>query len=427
MQTSYRLPNPLPPLPVRKGVRGRRPKSQTIALLKAAAEAAAAAAVNGASQSPARIISEAQLAPRPHKKRGPKPKSKVRCHKSCNLPCCAPVTLSFHVGFTDVNPLFVIPVCVYVNKHGNYGPHLDRKLVQQLPDHFGPAPVNAVLQQAVQACVDCTYQPSVMLSFLQSQSHTGGEVIRVRSEHGIRYVKLPSASSTSSVLRFLENMCQHLESDSLFSSQPFSPFSNNSRFYNRTKSGGQFTVQHLWVFYFHTALTLSLSPFLKTEPLSQPENSLSNDDSTKDPTPSTRPPHTASDYRATKKERPYYPGHTHTPPPLRRVSSNPSETWPDVSTQTTASSTTGPDHMKQDKEGSGNDASTWSVDDVMRFVLEADPQTLGPHVELFRKHEIDGKALMLLRSDVIMKYMGLKLGPALKLCHHIEKLKQTKQ
>lgn len=97
MQTSYRLPNPLPPLPVRKGVRGRRPKSQTIALLKAAAEAAAAAAVNGASQSPARTSSEAQLAPRPHKKRGPKPRSKVRCHRSCNLLCCGPVTLSFYV------------------------------------------------------------------------------------------------------------------------------------------------------------------------------------------------------------------------------------------------------------------------------------------------------------------------------------------
>ncbi|XP_034730289.1 polycomb protein SCMH1 isoform X1 [Etheostoma cragini] len=411
MQTSYRLPNPLPPLPVRKGVRGRRPKSQTIALLKAAAEAAAAAAVNGASQSPARMISEAHLAPRPHKKRGPKPKSKKKPQvvQSQGAPAVTvppPETRlsSGHVSADNNHSNssnVVCTVCVYVNKHGNYGPHLDRKLVQQLPDHFGPAPVNAVLQQAVQACVDCTYQPSVMLSFLQSQSHTGGEVIRVRSEHGIRYVKLPSASSTSSVLRFLENMCQHLESDSLFSSQPFSPFSNNSRFYNRTKS----------------------------EPLSQPENSMSNDDSTKDPAPIIRPPHTASDYRAAKKERPYYPGHTHTPPPLRRVSSNPTELGQMCPPRRVeaASSTTGPDHMKQDKEGSGNDASTWSVDDVMRFVLEADPQTLGPHVELFRKHEIDGKALMLLRSDVIMKYMGLKLGPALKLCHHIEKLKQTKQ
>lgn len=85
MQTSYRLPNPLPPLPVRKGVRGRRPKMQTIALLKAAAEAAAAAAVNGTSQSPARTGFESHLAPRPHKKRGPKPKNKVRCSRFCSL------------------------------------------------------------------------------------------------------------------------------------------------------------------------------------------------------------------------------------------------------------------------------------------------------------------------------------------------------
>uniref|UniRef100_A0A3Q1G537 Scm polycomb group protein like 2 n=1 Tax=Acanthochromis polyacanthus TaxID=80966 RepID=A0A3Q1G537_9TELE len=410
MQTSYRLPNPLPPLPVRKGVRGRRPKSQTIALLKAAAEAAAAAAaVNGASQSPARTSSEAPLAPRPHKKRGPKPRNKkkarvVQSLESVSVTVPPPETrLSASHVSVDNNlsnsSNVVCTVCVYVNKHGNYGPHLDRKLVQQLPDHFGPAPVNAVLQQAVQACVDCTYQPSVLLSFLQSQSHTGGEVIRVRSEHGIRYVKLPSASSASSVLRFLENMCQHLESDSLFSSQPFSPFSNNTRFYNRAKS----------------------------EPLSHAENGLSKEDSSKDPTPSTRPLHTTSDYRAAKRERPYYPGHTQTtPPPLRRVSSNPTDPML-MHRRVEASSTTGPDHVKQDKEGSQSNASSWSVDDVIRFVQEADPQTLGPHVELFRKHEIDGKALMLLRSDVIMKYMGLKLGPALKLCHHIEKLKQTKQ
>lgn len=51
-----------------------------------------------------------------------------------------------------------------------------------------------------------------------------------------------------------------------------------------------------------------------------------------------------------------------------------------------ASSTTGPDHLKQDKDSSATDASSWSVDDVIRFVQEADPQTLGPHIDLFRKH-----------------------------------------
>ena len=36
--------------------------------------------------------------------------------------------------------------------------------------------------------------------------------------------------------------------------------------------------------------------------------------------------------------------------------------------------------------------------------------------------EIDGKALLLLKSDMMMKYMGLKLGPALKICNIIAKI-----
>lgn len=34
---------------------------------------------------------------------------------------------------------------------------------------------------------------------------------------------------------------------------------------------------------------------------------------------------------------------------------------------------------------SGRDPSSWTVEDVMQFVREADPQ-LGPHADLFRKH-----------------------------------------
>ena len=42
----------------------------------------------------------------------------------------------------------------------------------------------------------------------------------------------------------------------------------------------------------------------------------------------------------------------------------------------------------------------------------------------FLLQEIDGKALLLLNSEMLMKYMSLKLGPALKLCHIIDKLKR---
>lgn len=73
---------------------------------------------------------------------------------------------------------------------------------------------------------------------------------------------------------------------------------------------------------------ISSSFFIETEPLCVAENGLPNNDPSKDPTPSPRPLHNTPDYRAAKRERPYYPGHAQTPPPLRRVSSNPTEPGP---------------------------------------------------------------------------------------------------
>ncbi|XP_069579675.1 sex comb on midleg-like protein 4 isoform X2 [Brachyistius frenatus] len=78
------------------------------------------------------------------------------------------------------------------------------------------------------------------------------------------------------------------------------------------------------------------------------------------------------------------------------------------------------------KRRAGKDPSSWGVEDVVWFIKEADPQALAPHADAFRKHEIDGDALLLLKSEMMMKYLGLKLGPALKLCYHIDRLKQNR-
>ncbi|XP_077745792.1 sex comb on midleg-like protein 1 isoform X1 [Canis aureus] len=78
------------------------------------------------------------------------------------------------------------------------------------------------------------------------------------------------------------------------------------------------------------------------------------------------------------------------------------------------------------KRGFPDDPSTWSVDEVIEFLKHRDPQTLNPIADLFRQHDIDGKALLLLKSDMMIKYMGLKLGTAVKLCHYIDKLKEEK-
>ncbi|XP_031638342.1 polycomb protein Scm [Contarinia nasturtii] len=67
----------------------------------------------------------------------------------------------------------------------------------------------------------------------------------------------------------------------------------------------------------------------------------------------------------------------------------------------------------------------WSVEGVIKFIADTDP-ALAVHAELFRKHEIDGKALLLLNSDMMMKYMDMKLGPALKICNIVNRITRRK-
>lgn len=71
--------------------------------------------------------------------------------------------------------LFCPIVCVYLNKYGKVGPHLDQRRIQQLPDHFGPGRASSVLQQCVQACVDSAHNQATVFSCLKSGQ--GGEVI----------------------------------------------------------------------------------------------------------------------------------------------------------------------------------------------------------------------------------------------------------
>nr|KAF6360635.1 Scm polycomb group protein like 1 [Myotis myotis] len=73
-----------------------------------------------------------------------------------------------------------------------------------------------------------------------------------------------------------------------------------------------------------------------------------------------------------------------------------------------------------------DDPSTWTVDEVILFLQHLNPEIFAPLANTFRHHDIDGSALLLLPSDIMIKYMGIKLGTALKLCHYIEKLKAHK-
>lgn len=280
-----------------------------------------------------------------------------------------------------------------MNKNGSTGPHLDKKKVQLLPDHFGPARASVVLQQAVQACIDCAYHQKTVFSFLK-QGH-GGEVISAVFDREQHTLNLPAVNSITYVLRFLEKLCHNLRSDNLFGSQPFIqthlPLTTTeySHSHDRYLPGENFVLGN--------SLTRSLEPHADSmDSALTPANLVGS-----------------SQNLRTHGYRPLLPScglPLSTASAVRRLCSR------------------GSDRYLESREASrlsGRDPSSWTVEDVMQFVREADPQ-LGPHADLFRKHEIDGKALLLLRSDMMMKYMGLKLGPALKLSFHIDRLKQGK-
>ncbi|XP_073758905.1 polycomb protein SCMH1 isoform X3 [Callorhinus ursinus] len=396
------------------------------------------------------------------KKRGPKPGSKRKPRTLLNPPPTSPTTSTPEPDTSTVpQDAATIPssamqaptVCIYLNKNGSPGPHLDKKKVQLLPDHFGPARASVVLQQAVQACIDCAYHQKTVFSFLK-QGH-GGEVISAVFDREQHTLNLPAVNSITYVLRFLEKLCHNLRSDNLFGNQPFpqAPSPLTAPGYGHSHDSSHFSD---FVFYLpsHAMGILEsasrLSDTLR-QPLSWPlvsqrrtgsiparkacplrggckdtcmwgesfvlGNSLTRSlephsdsmDSTLNPTNLV----SSSQNLRTHGYRPLVPScglPLGTASAVRRLCSG------------------GSDRYLESRDASrlsGRDPSSWTVEDVMQFVREADPQ-LGPHADLFRKHEIDGKALLLLRSDMMMKYMGLKLGPALKLSFHIDRLKQGK-
>ncbi|KAM6985660.1 scm-like with four MBT domains protein 2 [Aplochiton taeniatus] len=62
----------------------------------------------------------------------------------------------------------------------------------------------------------------------------------------------------------------------------------------------------------------------------------------------------------------------------------------------------------------------WSVDDVVHFITSTDCASLA---HIFQEQDIDGQALLLLTLPTVQECMDLKLGPAIKLCHQIERVK----
>ncbi|ERE83131.1 polycomb protein SCMH1 [Cricetulus griseus] len=235
-----------------------------------------------------------------------------------------------------------------------------------------------------------------------------------REQHTLN---LPAVNSITYVLRFLEKLCHNLRSDNLFGNQPFTQThlpltaTEYSHSHDRYLPGESFVLGN------SLARSLETHSDLMDSAL-KPANLVSTSQNLR--TPGYRPLLPSCGLPLS------------TASAVRRLCSRGvlkgTNERRDMESFWKRNHSPGSDRYLESRDAprlSGRDPSSWTVEDVMQFVREADPQ-LGPHADLFRKHEIDGKALLLLRSDMMMKYMGLKLGPALKLSFHIDRLKQGK-
>ncbi|PVD27967.1 hypothetical protein C0Q70_10543 [Pomacea canaliculata] len=262
-------------------------------------------------------------------------------------------------------------VCVYVN-HGCYcGSYLNPRRVSNLPSQLGPGTLSRVLQECVQNCIDCAVQERQVYNLVKEGS---SKVIITATMGGKTYTKrLIAVERVSTFWSFLEGLLEELGAcENLFSGQPLAgPCPKCIRQRQMTPSGSGAAS--------HTS-----------------------EDDLPVPDPhgfrrrwSTESGDSLRGAKMLKMDRRY------------------------SAFEAEASSTTGDNHSLAPRS---SDPTLWSIEEVVQHISETDAG-LGTHMELFRKHEIDGKAFMLLNSEMMMKYMGLKLGPVLKLCNIIEKLR----
>lgn len=253
-------------------------------------------------------------------------------------------------------------VCTYINHGCHCGPYLNQQKVLQLPSQYGPGVISRVLYDVLKGFIDSAIHTKDVFNLIP-EGH--GRVV-ISANHGNKTLtkRVQAVEKDAEFWQLLGKLLDDLGCcEDLFAQTPLNTVCQKCTRANRSDSEGQQSL---------------------------------GSRSTKSNHRRRWSTESVESLRTSKAK-------------VRR------------SYEAEASSTTTVDtrtHLPRDP-------SEWSIDDVVKHICDTD-MALAPHAVLFRKHEIDGKALLLLNSDMMMKYMGLKLGPVLKLCNLIDRLRQRR-
>uniref|UniRef100_A0A8C7M3X0 Scm like with four mbt domains 1 n=1 Tax=Oncorhynchus mykiss TaxID=8022 RepID=A0A8C7M3X0_ONCMY len=345
---------------------------------------------------------------------------------------------------------------IYFNHRCFSGPYLNKGRIAELPQCVGPGNCVLVLKEVLTLLINSAYKPSRVLRELQldqeNRWHGHGETLKAKYKGKSYRATVEIVRTADCVAEFCRKTCMKLECcPNLFGprmvlercSENCSVLTKTkyTYYYGKKKSrrvgrppGGHSNLEggvkrrgrrrkrrkQLFV---HKKRRSSAS--LDNTPAGSPQGSeeeedLDDEDSLSDdtgselqddqddseysigksqpPTPSPSPPATPRPTR--KRRKPHSPSYSddenHPPSPKRSRSEAPQKLCLDTS------------------------PLEWSVTDVVRFIRTTD---CAPLARIFLDQEIDGQALLLLNLPTVQECMDLKLGPAIKLCHHIERVK----
>ncbi|XP_048878472.1 scm-like with four MBT domains protein 1 isoform X3 [Brienomyrus brachyistius] len=331
---------------------------------------------------------------------------------------------------------------IYFNHRCFSGPYLNKGRIAELPQCVGPGSCVLVLKEVLTLLINTAYKPSRVLRELQLnedmrwQGHRETLKAKYRGKSYRATVEL--VRMADQVAEFCRRTCMKLECcPNLFGPlMVLERCSENCAVLTKTKythyygkkskqvgrpPGGQTNLKggvkragrrrkkrkHCFV---HkkkrSSASLDTSPGGSPQASGEDEDDLDEEDSLSEDSSSEL---LDDSEQSEWKSQPVSPTPVETPPHQRRRRKTHSPACLDDENQ--------PSVAKLCLDSSPLE---WSVADVVRFIRTTD---CAPLARIFFDQEIDGQALLLLTLSTVQECMDLKLGPAVRLCHHIERVK----
>ncbi|NXC82402.1 SMBT1 protein, partial [Cercotrichas coryphoeus] len=317
---------------------------------------------------------------------------------------------------------------IYFNHRCFSGPYLNKGRIAELPQSVGPGNCVLVLKEVLTLLINAAYKPSRVLRELQLDEeaawHGHGETLKAKYKGKSYRATVEVVRTADRVADFCRKTCIKLECcPNLFGPQMvLDKCSENcsvltktkyTHYYGKRKNkrigrppGGHSNLEVAMKkpnkrrkrrkhFFVHKKKRSSTS--VDNTPAGSPQGSGAEEEDDQDESELS---HSLAQERDKRKRK------------LRTFSFSDDENKPPS-----------PKDIKMEvaeKLQLDSNPLEWSVADVVRFLKSTD---CAPLARIFLDQEIDGQALLLLTLPTVQECMDLKLGPAIKLCHHIERVK----